>query len=406
MKFLIALSFLYSFTLVSTALQAQPWQFASPIPVTEAAKEGVFHHLESAGRRNIAVSGHTVAVAWEDDRDGIPRIYLSRKLVDATAFDHGILISDKGEAYEPGLISLGDGYFAVAWEEDGRVYARIAGPDDPGPVYQVSGTLSAQVSMALMHDRLLLVIREQPQQFGRIVLHELKVEDRLKLSPVNNCAVDPVPPDDDQLYPVISVLNERIVVAWEDRRHGHTIIMANQSQPGKVCAFEPPARISEKPPQDRTVIYGTGHGVARVALANYGQQGLYAVWADKRNFQEGYDIYGAEKQGGQTFGANVRVQDDFGGNYRQWHSTVTGRPDGRLVAAWADERDGNMDIWYSWLEDGEWSEDFPLPGASGPGVQYHPSIVMDESGNLHAVWIERETVGGPSRIFYLFGAPG
>ena len=391
--------------LVSTSLLAQPWQFSSPIPVTAAAREGVFHHLESAGRRNIAVSDNSVAVAWEDDRDGTPRIYLARKSPDASVFDQGILISGKGEAYEPGLVSLGEGYFAVAWEEDERVYARIVGPDNPGPIYKVSDTLSSQVSMALKHDRLLLVLREQPQRFGRIVLNELKVKDRLNLSPVNNCAVDPAPPDDDQLYPVISVLSDRIVVAWEDRRHGHTIIMANQSQPDKVCAFEPPARISEKPPQDRTVIYGTGHGVARVALANYGQQGLYAAWADKRNFQEGYDIYGAEKQGDLAFGANVRVQDDFGGNYRQWHITATGNPDGRLVAAWTDERDGNMDIWHSWLEDGEWSEDLPLPGASGPGVQYHPSIIMDKSGNLHVAWIERQTVGGPSRIFYLFGAP-
>jgi hypothetical protein len=405
LKSLITLSFLYLFTLVSTPLLAQSWQFSSPIPVTGTAKQGVFHHLESAGRRNVAVSGHTVAVVWEDDRDGTPRIYLSRKLPDAAGFDHDTLISGKGEAYEPGLISLGDGYFAVAWEEDGHVYARIAGPDHPGPIHQVSDILSAQVSMVLMHDRLLLVLREQPQRFGRIVLYELKVNDRLKLSPVNNCAVDPVPPDDDQLYPVISVLDERIVVAWEDRRPGHTIIMANQSQPGNVCTFEPPVRISEKPPQDRTVIYGTGHGVARVALANYGQLGMYAIWADKRNFQEGYDIYGAQKQGSQAFGANVRVQDDFGGNYRQWHATLTGHPDGRLVAAWTDERDGNMDIWYSWLEDGEWGEDLPLPGASGPGVQYHPTIMMDESGNLHLAWIERETVGGPSRIFYLFGAP-
>jgi hypothetical protein len=216
--------------------------------------------------------------------------------------------------------------------------------------------------------------------------------------------VDPAPPDDDQLYPVISVPGARVVVAWEDRRPGHTIIMANQSRPEEVCAFDTPVRISDKPPGPRTVKYGMGHGVARVALANYGRQGLYAVWADKRDFREGYDIYGADKQGANAFGANVRVQDDFGGNYRQWHPTVSGNPDGLLATVWTDEREGNMDIWHSWLEEGEWSDDLAVPGASGNGVQHHPSMTMDGYGNIHLAWIERDAVGAPTRIRYVFGA--
>ena len=292
----------------------------------------------------------------------------------------------------------------MAWEENEHVYLRVAGPEALGPIVTVSNKMSAQVSLARKGDHILLVFRKQPQRFGRIMLHEYQLVDRLKIQAVNSCRVDPAPPDDDQLYPVVSVLENRVVVAWEDRRPGHTIIMANQSLPGKSCAFEPPVRISEKPPVQRSVQYGTGHGVARVALANYGDRGLFAAWADKRDFREGYDIYGADKQDGNAFGANVRVQDDFGGNYRQWHSTMAGHRDGHLIAVWTDERDGNMDIWFSWLEDGEWSEDLALPGASGPGVQYHPSITMDADGNIHAAWIERDVVGGPTRILYTYGA--
>ena len=402
MKQIQTFIFLFVTMLVNVPVLAS-WTFDAPVAVTPAATEGIFHHLESSGRRNIAVSGGTVAVAWEDDRDGDPRIYLARKPLKAKTFDHETLISGKGEAYEPGVIALANATFAIAWEEDGHVYVRIAGPDQLGPIIQVSDKPSSQVSMARTGDSLLLVIREQPQRFGRIVLYQLKVVSQLQLRPVTSCMVDPAPPDDDQLYPVISVLGKRVVVAWEDRRPGHTIIMANHTAPGKICAFEPPARISEKPPEVRSVQYGTGHGVARVALANYGQQGLFSAWADKRDFREGYDIYGADKQGARAFGPNVKVQDDFGGNYRQWHSTLAGHDNGLLVAAWTDERDGNMDIWFSWLEEGEWSDDHALPGASGSGVQYHPSITLDDQGNIHAVWIAREEVGGPTQIYYAFG---
>jgi hypothetical protein len=57
----------------------------------------------------------------------------------------------------------------------------------------------------------------------------------------------------------------------------------------------------------------------------------------------------------------------------------------------------------SWLEGGEWSEDLPLPAASGAGQYTHPSIAMDAEGNLHAAWIERTQANGPTRLRYQFG---
>ena len=57
----------------------------------------------------------------------------------------------------------------------------------------------------------------------------------------------------------------------------------------------------------------------------------------------------------------------------------------------------------SWREADTWSDDAVLPGAGGPGVQAHPSIALDAHGNLHAAWVERDTVNGPTRLRYLFG---
>ncbi|MET0081362.1 MAG: hypothetical protein ABW119_23150, partial [Candidatus Thiodiazotropha lotti] len=109
-------------------VSAQPWTVSTPINVSEPAKNGVFHHLESSGRQNIAVSGSVAGVVWEDDSDGTPRIYFASKPQDSNTFSPKLRISTKGEAYEPSILALGDGRFAIAWEEDEQVSSRIVTP--------------------------------------------------------------------------------------------------------------------------------------------------------------------------------------------------------------------------------------------------------------------------------------
>jgi hypothetical protein len=234
----------------------------------------------------------------------------------------------------------------------------------------------------------------------------LGVGEDLRLSLGRGCPVDAAPPAGDQLYPAAALVDGRAVAAWEDRRHGHTVILAAVSEPlartGEACRFGPPRRISDDPPGPQ-MPYGKGHGVSRVALGAYGAHGLLAVWADKRHFRHGYDIYGSDYAAARGFGPNLRIQDDFGGLARQWHASVAGHPDGRLAVAWDDDRDGTADLMLSWREDGAWSDDTPLPGASGPGEQAHPAIALDAAGNLHVAWVEREAPGGPTRLRYLIG---
>ena len=121
--------------------------------------------------------------------------------------------------------------------------------------------------------------------------------------------------------------------------------------------------------------------------------------------QEGYDIYAADYQAGNArlFGPNIKVQDSFGEYAQQWHATVAGHVSGRLAVAWDDNRDGTADIMLSWREGDDWSDDLTVPGAAGPGEQNHPSISLDDEGNLHLAWVERKTIGGPTRLRYVYG---
>ncbi|TDY03912.1 hypothetical protein [Thiohalophilus thiocyanatoxydans] len=385
---------------------AQPWEFNAPIEVTSVHGEGIFHHLESAGRRNIAVAGETVAISWEDNRQDGPAIYLSRKRLDADSFGSAVRLSETDEAYEPSLAAVGPDRFAVAWEEAGRVRLRLVDQGKPGPVLSLPDRQAGQASLAAGDGDavwLIYTAADNGTRHRRVYLRRIRL-DKGEPAAGEACAVDPEPLEQAQLYPTVVKLPDRSVAAWEDRRHGHTIIMAAENREPGSCRFAKPQRISEPPPGPRPP-YGKGHGVTRVALAAYGQQRILAAWADKRDFREGYDIYASHYPGEDDalFGPNEKVQDPFGGVAQQWHPAVTGHPDGQRVTAWDDDRDDQTNILLSWHEAGQWSDDLPVPGASGAPEQNHPSIVLDADGNLHLAWVERQKTGGATRLRYLFG---
>ncbi len=388
----------------SLSVHAQPWEFDKPVEVTSTQGEKIFHHLESSGRHNIAISAATVAVAWEDDRDGTPRVYLARKSRDKQEFTKEVKISGKGEAYEPSLLALNNNRFVLAWEEDSRIHLRVVTPTKLGPTIILGKGEAVQPSLTVHEQQLLLVYSQREGRYGRILMQRIEI-DRDTLHLKQGCAVDAEPAKDEQLYPAVVAVDDRVIVSWEDRRPGHTIIMAAQSHDRNSCRFDSPQRISERLSRQRRLPFGKGHGVSRVALTAYGPGKILAVWADKRDFREGYDIYAAHYLPGkkQLFGPNIKVQDSFGGVAQQWHATVAGDASGRLVVGWDDNRDGNANIMLSWPEAEDWSDDIAVPGADGKGEQNHPTISLDKDGNLHLAWIERTTIGGPTRLFYLLG---
>lgn len=385
--------------LVAAPAFAQPWSFGAPVEVTAAPGPGVFHHLESAGRRSIAASGERIAVIWEDDRSGRPEVYAAIKPVAATGFSGDFRVSTGGEAYEPAVAALGAGRFVAAWEEAGEIVLRVLG-EQPGPPARLGE--GAQPSLDVADGQILAVWAEPDGRASRIRLARVDVLTGDALVPATGCVVDPQPPQAGQLYPAVAGTRDGPLVAWEDRRRGHTVIMWSRGDAG--CRFSPPALLNEVSPK-RNLPYGKGYGVARVALARFGPTAVAAVWEDKRDFRNGYDIFAALSAEGHGFGPNHRVQDDFGGNSRQWHAAVAGASDGTLVAAWDDDRDGTSDLWLSWRDGDAWSDDLAVPGASGAGEQSHPTLAVDAEGRLHLAWVARAEVNGPTRLMYLAARP-
>lgn len=398
----------FAFCLLAVPAIAAPWTFDSPVDVTTAHGEKIFHHLESAGRKSIAVSRGVVAVAWEDSRTGDERSYVALKRPKEDHFAPDVQVSGAGEAYEPVVTGLDGGRFAVAWEEDGMVWVKTVGLDGSSPAVKVAGSGAAQITLAFSPKvGLYAAWAQKAGPYTRVMVARIAPGKGVAApQPEQGYSVDIAPPRGDQQYPSLAVWNDgSLTVAWEDRRDGHTLIMGSHSADGKK--FPVPMQLNETHSGNgaaRSLGLGRGTGAMRVALANVEKQGLAVVWSDKRDFLSGYDVYADfSKDQGASFGPNQMVQDSFGDNMAQWHPAVAANASGKVAVVWDDERDGTADIWLAWPVANGWSDNLAVPGASGPGVQTDPAIAMDDEGNVHVAWLQKAHINGTSSIRYVMG---
>ncbi len=385
---------------IAPAGAAGPWTFDPPVAVTEAAGPNVFHHLESSGRSNVAVSGDLVAVAWEDNRDGTARIRVAFRALGEGPFGGERVASGPVAAYEPVIAALEAGRFVLGWEEDGAVWARTLDRDVLDPPRRLSAGAAGQIHIGVSErGEVQAVWSERAGGAARIVTAALEpaVGKAIGRGVVRN--VDPVAPGGDQQYPVVAwPRTARLVFIWEDRRHGHTVLLWSQGPKGGP--FSAPRQLNETVRQQST--YGRGTGVARPVVAVFGPGRVAAAWLDKRDFAGGYDVYAAlSVDEGRSFGRNQKVQDSFGDAFGQWHAAIAGHRAGELAVVWDDDRDETADLWFSRRQAGGWNENQPVPGAFGPGQQRSPAVALDEAGDIHLAWVEQHDAG--TRLRYTFG---
>ena len=386
------------FALLAVPAQAAPWEFSVPLDITPE-QPGVFHQLDSAGRKHIAVSGDTVAVVWEQSRGGASQVTVAFKPLSVNVFSLQ-RVSSGATASMPVIAALGSGRFLLAWEQDGDLHARVAEAAVLGPPVRLAQK-ALQPSLAVLDKKIVAVWSEEKVGHPRIRIAHLMLDGQRVSIDGAVQDVDVAPPKAGQLYPDVVLTPAGMTVAWEDRREGHTVLLHAFSKDGRH--FGKSKVLNEQLPK-RSEVYGKGTGAARVALARHGKRGIVAMWLDKRNFLEGYDVYAGFARDGTRFGRNEKVQDDFGGNISQWHAALAADSRGRVAVVWDDDRDGTADLWLAWPRGaGQWGESQPVSVASGPGQQSSPALAFDAAGSLHMVWVERETMETPTRLRYAVG---
>ena len=388
-----------------SAVGGAQWRFQAPIDLTAADAQPHFHHLDGAGRRHVAAAGGAVAVAWEDDHSGQPQVYLAVMPAAAGHFGLRYQLSEGEEAYEPAVVTAGPAVWLAAWEQDGSILARLVDEQGMGPVTTLAKGARQVTLAAADAGRLAVAWAKSSPQGQQVQVARLQRDGRQVGLASEAIAVAPVERP-FQGYPSIAwTSNGDLVIAWEDRRAGHTRLFHRVQDAKGGFTAERQLNEHNAPPPGEIAEAGLGSGVMRVALAATDTD-VRAIWLDKRNPGSGYAVWGAvSRDGGRRFGTNAIVQDEQGSAVAQWHASLAAG-DGLYVAAWDDAREGwgddsePGDVILSWYEDGAWSPDLVVPVASGEGYQGSPAVALDESGTLHLVWIARADLQGPTRLYY------
>jgi len=383
------------FFLFPALLSAGEWIFDEKVPISLNNGTGIFHHLESSGRKNIAVNDSVVVVVWEDNHSGSPQIYAAFKTPSSNNFSKPEKLSTGNSAFEPTVVGVVGGFIA-AWEQEGEIWARKIQPDSASTPVKLSVAPSTQVSIAANNHRVVAAWVQKQEKYRQIVASELE-QTAIGIEAGTPRTVDTQPPAVHQQYPSLALTDNTIAITWEDRRRGHTALFSSYAK--NLASFSKPKLLNEIVKKSEK--YGKGSGVTRTALVLLGNNRVAATWMDKRGTLAGYDIYAAfSDNGGKSWGKNQKVQDEFGNDIAQWNPAIAGGPNGTVVIAWDDNRDDSSDIWLSWKSsNSNWSEDVTSAPACGPGDQTNPVIALDNNGNLHMAWLDKQE-DGVTRLFY------
>ena len=199
----------------------------------------------------------------------------------------------------------------------------------------------------------------------------------------------------DQQQPALAVAPDGAIhIAWADERFGHSdIFYANSTDGGATWSTN--VRVND----DATVADQNSP-----ALAVDEQGHVYIAWEDSRNSD--YDIYYTRSiDGGMTFSANQRVNDDAGQG-DQFDPAIAVGPDGTLHLAWQDGRNTiGYDIYYDRSTDGgaTFSTNVQVNDET-LGDQVDPAIGVDSTGGVHVAWADNRD--GLYQIYYANSSDG
>ena len=293
--------------------------------------------------------GQRLALVWRDSRTGSPDIYGAISNNRGSSWAGNFRLNDDGGVaaqYQPVLALDGDGLHA-AWQdfrEDG------------------TGQSDADIYYARSADG------------GLTWPPDVKVSD-----------------DGDsqagQSEPSMAVTGTKTYLAWRDTRGGEGNIYFASSANGTTWSAN--IRVN-----DDTSVADQGH--PSLAVDALGR--LYLAWQDRRNGH--YDVYFATStDGGATWSANARVNQDGGSADHTAPSLAVSADGSQVFVAWQDGRNGNDDIFFAQSTNSGaiWTET-RVNDDGGTAAQGYPALAWAPGGTLHLAW--RDARLGDNDIFY------
>ncbi|TVQ90556.1 MAG: exo-alpha-sialidase [Deltaproteobacteria bacterium] len=313
---------------------------------------GAADAFDAASVRICRSTGEDVFVVWEDDRTGVPAIWLQHSPDGGQSWREAPVRVNRGEAAatRPDVACIGQNVFVV-WEDlrDGEL-------DNKNIYFNRSGTAGESWSGS---DR-----RLNPDPDGRAM----------------------------SLMPQIVAKGWEIHVVWSDNRGGTFDIFSSSSDDGGAN-FTEPQRVNSNPP-------GSAFS-AFPAVATDGDGLVVVVWEDARDGLN--DIYVAiSSDKGVSYSSDVRLDTGDSPGFANSFRPQVALDDGEIYVVWQDERSGgDRDIYFNYSGDSgmTWLESSLQVESNGPGSSDSASPAVALSAGVgHVVWQDRRA--GGFDIFY------
>jgi hypothetical protein len=173
---------------------------------------------------------------------------------------------------------------------------------------------------------------------------------------------------------------------WTDKRSGNAdIYFSYRPQGGSWSANQ---RVND----DVGATEQWGPAIAADSTGN-----AYAVWQDNRNGD--YDIYYSYHPKGGGWGTNTRVNDDSGSGH-QYQAAIA--VDGSTIfAIWRDQRSGDPDVYFSYrLTGGAWHPNERVNDTTGTAAQHDPVVAVDAQGTVYGAWADARN--GDDDIYFSY----
>jgi hypothetical protein len=127
------------------------------------------------------------------------------------------------------------------------------------------------------------------------------------------------------------------------------------------------------------------------AVAMHPAGSFVITWEDYRSWNS--DIYAQRyDSSGSPLGSNFKVNDDTGTASQPW-ATIAMDHSGRFVITWADDRDGDYDIYAQRYDSSgiAWGSNFKVNDDAGTLDQWSPTVAIGDSGNFIIAWEDYRT---------------
>lgn len=196
----------------------------------------------------------------------------------------------------------------------------------------------------------------------------------------------------DQAYPQLAVdSNGKLHAVWSDYRSGvnYRIYYANSTDNGTT--WSPNVMVN----------YSASGGQYVPSMAIDASNNIYIVWDDGRS---GTHVYFAKStNGGSSFTAASKMDGSSGSARYPW---ICHSPNGNISVVWQDSRNGNWDVFMVASKDGgaSFSSEVNATKNTTSSSQMWPRVASDSSSDLHIVWDDNRN--GNFGVYYGYSSDG